>query len=199
MTLIQKPSYNIIEHENRAGGWSFLHIVRRQFQGESNWGEMYMQTVGKEWEWLCYTYELPWNPNPMNAGKSTNYKSCIEFGVYKIKVVDHVSANGRDKGWRLELLNTGHRENIQIHRAYKSMGITGCILPVHTNKIGPTNAKHKLITSDQVIQDNSVNLMHKIKSRWSDLVGGKRDLATLSMQADLPAELSPNDRITGSA
>lgn len=63
--------------------WEFLYSIRREFHGESNWGEMYMKsTDNKKWEWLCYTYELPWKANA--AGKSLNKFSRVEMGVYEL-------------------------------------------------------------------------------------------------------------------
>lgn len=47
--------------------WEFLYSARREFQRDSNWGEMHMKIAAKKWEWLCYTYELPWKANA--AGK----------------------------------------------------------------------------------------------------------------------------------
>jgi hypothetical protein len=39
--------------------WEFLYVVRCEFQGDSNWSEMYMRTTDNKWEWIFYTYELP--------------------------------------------------------------------------------------------------------------------------------------------
>ena len=103
--------------------WPFLKLIRRASTNRDRWGTLY--AIGKDGSWsqFSYTYELPWRPNA--KGKSRPYKSRIEPGTYEMMVKSH-----GPKGWRLELLNTGHRRKIQIHRAHESMYIEGCILPV---------------------------------------------------------------------
>lgn len=120
--------------------WEFLHIVRREFQGDSNWGEMHMKTTAKKWEWLCYTYELPWKADA--NGKSINQQSRVEMGVYGLNIrTDGPKRELGGKGWRLELLKTGHRTAVQIHRAAKNLYIEGCILPVHFNTLQGASIK----------------------------------------------------------
>ena len=163
--------------------WEFLYIVRREFQGDSNWGEMYMKTIAKKWEWLCYTYELPWRADA--AGKSINKQSRVKMGIYKL-----LARSDGDKGWRLQLQETGHRSAVQIHRAHSSMFIEGCILPVHFNTFQGSGIQK----GDEVIQTKSIELMGKIQSRWSTLLnsGTVTGSPTLTIAEILPAELLTN-------
>jgi hypothetical protein len=89
-----------------------------------------------------------------------NNLSRIKIGTYDLKP----RIDG-PKGWRLELNNTGHRKNIQIHRAHSSMFIQGCILPLSFNNL----SENKLTKGDPVIQTQSVGLMNKIKLRYEAL------------------------------
>lgn len=163
--------------------WEFLFMVRREFQGDSNWGEMYMKSVdNKQWEWLSYTYELPWKADA--TGRSINDHSRIEMGIYELMV-----RTDGDKGWRLELLNTRHRSNVQIHRAAPSMKIEGCILPVHFNTFQGSTIKK----GDEVIQTKSIALMDIIQSRYTNLtmkkIGNTTGRPTLTIAENLPAVL----------
>ena len=145
--------------------WDFLYIVRREYHGDNNWGEMYMQTTSKKWQWLSYTYELPWSAN--SSGKSSNNHSRIDIGVYEL--FTRTDGRGREfggKGWRLELLKTGHRGNIQIHRAATGMGTKGCILPVHFNTLRGSAIKR----GDDIIVIRSSMLMDKIQAQWAALM-----------------------------
>jgi hypothetical protein len=173
-----------------AMAWEFLYSVRREFQGDSNWGDMYMQSAdNRAWEWLCYTYELPWKADA--AGKSINKKSRVEMGVYELRVrTDGKSRDQGGKGWRLELRNTKHRDNVQIHRAAPSMYIEGCILPVHFNTLSASTIQK----GDPVIRSKSIELMDKIQSRWSTLLnsGTVTGAPTLCIAETLPAELLTN-------
>ncbi len=160
--------------------WEFIHIVRRTYQGDDNWGEMFIQTVKGAWERLCYTYELPWDvyvSGPL-SGKSKNNISRIKIGTYDLKP----RSNG-PKGWRLELQNTGHRTNIQIHRSHSSMFIQGCILPVNFNNLSAS----KLKKGDPSIQTQSIALMNKIKNRYDKMKSKKKDNPSLTIAARLPA------------
>lgn len=162
--------------------WKFLYSVRREFRGDSNWGEMYMRSADdKKWEWLCYTYELPWKADA--TGKSINSLSRVEMGIYEL----NIRSDG-NKGWRLELLKTGHRSAIQIHRAASSMYIEGCILPVHFNTFQGSDIKK----GDKVVETRSKELMDKIKVRLTNLMMGSKTTAgrpTLTIAETLPAEL----------
>ena len=106
------------------------------------------------WEFLCYSYELPWVPD--KQGKSTKSKSCIESGIYEM----YLRSDG-EKGWRLELIGTKHRTNVQVHRAHKSLYIEGCILPV--------NFQGEFKKGNKKNQDDSVALMRQIRQRYEDL------------------------------
>ena len=84
------------------------------------------------------------------------------------------------KGWRLELQNTGHRSNIQIHRAHRTMAIQGCILPVHFDDLSqsPPNV------GSNIIQTRSVALMQQIHSRYYQVHGSGK--ATVLITGLLP-------------
>jgi hypothetical protein len=169
--------------------WEFLYSVRREFQGDSHWGEMYMKTTAKRWEWLCYTYELPWKANA--AGKSINSLSRVEMGVYELSIrTDGPARNFGGKGWRLELLKTGHRGYVQIHRASPSMFIEGCILPVHFNTFqGSTIQK-----GDAIIRTQSLALMDKMQVRLTNLQNSSSTTGrpTLTIAEKLPPGLITN-------
>ena len=160
--------------------WDFLYIKRQSFQSLNNWGVLYIKTLDNSWEKLSYTYELPWQINESGAlaNKSKNSLSRIKIGSY-----DLTTRSGGPKGWRLELEPTGHRENIQIHRAHKSMTIEGCILPVHFNNF--TDSKIK--KGDAVIETQSVTLMQLIKTRHEQLAKKIKAIPHLqSQQFSLP-------------
>jgi hypothetical protein len=139
--------------------WNFLYVCRDLFYRDHGptWGDLYIRD-GVQWQWLCYSYELPWRMDKL--GHSLKRKSCIEEGTYEM----HVRTGGA-KGWRLELEGTGHRGNVQVHRAKASMGIAGCILPVHFNDFRKADLHH----GDPVIERTSISLMCKIKSRYDHL------------------------------
>lgn len=162
--------------------WDFLYSVRQEFQGDNNWGRLYIRTEDNKWEYLSYTYELPYKENQSgpNYGKTQSSQSRIKIGVYEL-----VPRSDGPKGWRLELQNTGHRQNIQIHRAHTSMFIEGCILPVHFNNFAESNIKK----GDQIIQTQSVALMNSIKTRYDLLKTGKTGNPTICISANLPPKL----------
>ncbi len=171
--------------------WEFLYMVRREFRGDSNWGEMHIKSADdKKWEWLCYTYELPWKANA--TGKSINNISRVEMGVYELNIREDGDPRlANYKGWRLELLKTAHRSNIQIHRAAKNMYIEGCILPVHFNTFQSTDIKSVIKKGDKIIEDRSKALMDKIKVRLINLMMESKKTAgrpTLTIAETLPAE-----------
>jgi len=166
--------------------WEFLYSVRREFQGDSNWGEMYMKSADNmQWEWLCYTYELPWKADM--SGKSINDHSRVEMGIYELIVrTDGRARNLGGKGWRLELLNTAHRGNVQIHRAAPNMHIKGCILPVHFNTLQASAIKK----GDEIIRTRSIALMDKIMVRLNNLlIKGRAGRPTLTIAEILPPAL----------
>jgi hypothetical protein len=136
---------------------------------------MYLAQEGSGWEWLCYSYELPWIEDA--TGKSKSSKSRIRIGTYDLKV-----RTDGNKGWRLELKGTEHRENIQVHRAHKSMYIEGCILPVHFNDFGEAGLKK----GQESIQTHSVALMNRIKARYDKLKGQNSGDPQLTIAAILP-------------
>lgn len=151
------------------------------YHGENNWGDMFIKTVDDKWEWLSYTYELPWNPDV--KGESTKEKSRIKIGTYQLKVrEDGDSRDAGGKGWRLELKKTGHRSYIQIHRAHTSMYIEGCILPVHFNSLSSTSIQK----GDIRIRTKSLELMEKIEKRYNELKKSKNGNPTLDIAAKLP-------------
>lgn len=160
--------------------WEFIFIKRQVYQGNNNWGDMYIKTASDTWEKFCYTYELPWVTfkNGVHVNKSKTNISRIKIGTYDLK-----TRNDGPKGWRLELQNTGHRTNIQIHRAHSSMFIQGCILPLNFNNY----SINKLEKGDPLIQTKSINLMNSIKSRYETLKVGKTGNPTVQIAATLPA------------
>lgn len=160
--------------------WDFIHVQRKVFQGSNNWGIMFIKTSNGRWEKLCYSYELPWKEFESGhlKGKSKNNESRIRIGNYNLN-----TRNDGPKGWRLELQGTGHRKNIQIHRAHKSMFIEGCILPVHFNNF----TEAQLSRGDAIIQTQSVSLMQNIKARYDQLSSQNNGLASLIVSANMPA------------
>lgn len=166
--------------------WEFLYMVRREFRGDSNWGEMHIKSADdKKWEWLCYTYELPWKADV--AGKSINNLSRVEMGTYELDIrEDGVPTDPKYKGWRLELLKTAHRSNIQIHRAAGNLYIEGCILPVHFNTFQGSDIKK----GDPVITARSIAIMDKIKVHLVNLImkSKKTGRPTLTIAETMPAE-----------
>ncbi len=160
--------------------WDFIHIQRQVFQSDNNWGSLYIKDSKNQWEWLCYSYELPWITfrDGSLAGKSKNSKSRIKIGSYGLK-----TRSDGAKGWRLELQSTDHRKNIQIHRAHKSMFIKGCILPVTFNNY----SRDALSKGNPAIQLQSKSLMEKIQKRHEALSAHNDGNASLMITANLPA------------
>ena len=170
--------------------WPFLYIQRQLYKGKDNWGVMHIINSNGKWEKLCHTYELPWKEYQSGAlqGKSVISQSRIKIGIYTLK-----QRFGGPKGWRLELEGTGHRENIQIHRAHRSMFIEGCILPVHFSNFDEA----KIQKGDPGIQNQSVALMQKIKDRYDDLVKKNKGSPVIEISANMPAVLrSDKARVT---
>jgi len=117
---------------------------------------------------------------PFLAGRSRNNLSRIRLGSYEL-----MPRTDGPKGWRLELQNTGHRSNIQIHRAHRSMYIEGCILPVHFN----ARSDDFLQKGAAMIQTQSVALMSMIQSRYESLSSQFSGNPALTIAATLPAQL----------
>jgi hypothetical protein len=146
---------------------------------------MLIMSLEGTWEELCYSYELPWLEDSL--GRSLKDKSRISEGIYEL-----VARSDGHRGWRLELQHTGHRENVQIHRAHKSMAIEGCILPVDfidfenraESGIGPVEQVRK---GDPKIQTRSIALMDKIQHRYEALRKAGDGNATITLGAILPA------------
>jgi hypothetical protein len=162
--------------------WDFLFVVRRLYKGADEWGRMYIKNSSDEWEFLSYTYELPWKED--RRGRSLSKKSRIKEGSYEM----NVRTDG-PKGWRLELLETGSRRNIQVHRAHKSMYIEGCILPVHFEDFvdRTTDVVSVVKKGQQVIQKRSVELMGQIRERYDQLSAIHEGSPTITLSALLPA------------
>ena len=163
--------------------WKFLYIQRQVYKGTYHWGALHIIDSKGKWEKLCYTYELPWKEyqsGPMQ-GKSIINESRIKIGKYKL-----IPRTGGPKGWRMELKGTGHRENIQIHRAHRSMFIEGCILPVHFSNF----SKAQLTKGDPLIQSQSVALINKIKARYEQLSKLTTGEPLLEISANMPAALN---------
>lgn len=170
--------------------WDFLFLVRRLYKSSDDWGKLYIRTQSGSWEFLSYTYELPWRED--SHGKSVAKKSRIKEAIYQLIV-----RTDGPKGWRLELLETGHRRNIQVHRAHRSMYIEGCILPVYFEDfIDPMHPHEKIKKGEEKIQKRSIELMKQIRQRYEQLSKGKSDRPTLVISALLPAKV---DLPSGSA
>ncbi|MEN6426753.1 MAG: DUF5675 family protein [Phycisphaerales bacterium] len=168
--------------------WRFLHVRREVFHGSFNWGTLFMRDAAAGWDELCYTYELPWRAD--ERGRSMNNVSRIELGTYEMQVRDD-----GPKGWRLELLGTGHRAHIQIHRAHQSMYIEGCILPVHFSW-DTANAPQR---GDQLIKTRSMEIMGKIKTRYENLATANTGRPTVEISAHLPPLLPARFQTTAPA
>ena len=170
--------------------WDFLLLVRDVHKSADNWGRLWIRSAnGGKWELFLYSYELPWREDPV--GRSKKGKSRIKLGTYELK-----PRSDGAKGWRLQLLGTGHRKYIQIHRAHKSMYIEGCILPVSFNEFTPSGFKE----GDAQVQTDSVALMEKLEAAYKSRLartsanasrkGGNPGWATIQITAQLPPMLS---------
>jgi len=160
--------------------WEFLTLFRRTYHGNDNWGELFTMQKNSTLEYFSYSYELPWKTfdSGLQKGKSKNNESRIAIGRYQMK-----PRNDGPKGWRLELEDTGHRSNIQLHRAHSSMFIEGCILPLTFNdRSGDTLSK-----GDTKIQNQSVTLMAKLKEKYDAMKVGKTGNPEILIAATLPA------------
>lgn len=168
--------------------WEFLTLYRGQLKAKSGWGSFYILTENDEWEFLSYSYELPWHAYTSGrlAGDSQSDISRVKVGYYELKP----RADG-PRGWRLELQKTGHRTNIQIHRAHKSMYIKGCILPIHFKNFSTS----QLTKGDKIIQSKSEDLMKKIKKRYTTLKKNKKGNAVIVITAQLPPLLDTGTKI----
>ena len=132
---------------------------------------------------------MPWKSD--EDGKSLNSVSRIKIGTYELKArKDGDKREFGGKGWRLELQNTGHRTNIQIHRAARSMRIKGCILPVHFNTLQGDSIKK----GDVRILNKSLELMDKIQVRLDSLAKSNKQKgdSSLTIAAVLPAKIVTN-------
>jgi hypothetical protein len=165
--------------------WQFLFARRRGFRSSDQWGTLFVRSPKSGWEQLSRTYELPWREDA--RGRSASGKSRIKEGEYELQV----RTDGA-KGWRLELIGTGHRQHIQIHRAHKSMYIEGCLLPVDfedfrnepASGIGPIELLKK---GDRKIQHRSIAIMEQIRLRYEEQRPGKAGNPTIVIAATLPA------------
>ena len=166
---------------DRLMSWDFIYIVRRLYHGDNNWGEMYIKNDKGKWEWLSYSYELPWVED--KQGKSKSEISRIRIGEYPATVrTDGKPRVLGGKGWRLELKNTGHRKYVQIHRASASMYIKGCILPVHFNDVSGENIRK----GDIRILNKSVEIMEKIEEYYNRIYNNKNGDPVIVISARLP-------------
>ena len=165
--------------------WQFLHVQRQMYKGKNNWGVIHIINAKGKWEKLCHSYELPWKEYQAGEleGKSVIGQSRVNIGVYALK-----ARFGGPKGWRLELEGTGHRKNIQVHRAHRSLVIEGCILPVHFSNYDESNIQK----GDAIIQSQSVALMQKIKNRHDALAKKNKGSPSLELSANMPAAHSSN-------
>lgn len=174
--------------------WPFLHLFRRTWRSSDNWGTLYMSDADGKWKRLCYTFERPWfidkqgrsHVTIVRNGKTILPGSRISEGLFELE-----ECSGGEKGWRLRLLGTRHRTNIEIHRAHKSLYIEGCILPVSFMDFRQESANGTLVKvtkGDQRITTASVQIMGQIKDRYVLLskLHAKEGHATLLIAAYLP-------------
>ncbi len=109
------------------GPWRFLYVHRLEhlkLKGVTL-GRMYVSLGENSWAFLCHSYELPLITD--NKGKTKNRVSCVTGEkTYPLRV----RTDGFRK-WRMQLLNTGHRKYVQIHRASEYITSAGCILPIN--------------------------------------------------------------------
>lgn len=172
--------------------WPLLHLFRRTWHSSDNWGTLYMSDGKGNWPRLCYTFERPWFTNQQGLSQETIVRhghhipgSRIAEGFYPL-----LERSDGKKGWRLQLGGTGHRTEIQIHRADKSMYIEGCILPVSFLDFREAAGKliHVVKRGDQAITDESVRIMAQIKDRYHSLskLHAKDGEATILIAAYLP-------------
>ena len=145
--------------KKKSMGWPLLKVQREEWLENNRWGRMYIRALPTGWDYLCYSYELPWIEDA--KGKSKKKVSRIKEGLYEMKV-----RTDGPKGWRLELLNTGHRKNIQVHRAAPNLYIEGCILPIHFRASNP----RKTPASNPKNKTESIKLMAVIKDRYDFFV-----------------------------
>ena len=110
------------------------------------------------------------------------------MGIYElvVRTDGKLRING-GKSWWLELQKTGHRHNVQIHRAAPNLYIEGCILPVHFNAFQGSAIQR----GDSIIRTKSVQLMDQIQVRLTNFLssGTTSGRPTLVIAETLPAEL----------
>lgn len=176
--------------------WEFLHLSRRTWRSGDNWGTLYMNDGSGKWERLSYTFERPWFTDEQGRSKETVVTkgghhipgSRIVEGLYELEERSH-----GPKGWRLQLLGTGHRTEIQIHRAHKSLYIEGCILPVSfmdfREDLADGKLRHVVKKGDLAITQESLKIMSQIHDRYSLLSKrhSQEGRATILISACLPA------------
>jgi hypothetical protein len=88
-----------------------ITIVRESENSKSITGSIFIND-----KFVSYTLELPYKNNENNV-------SSIPAGEYGA----FVRTDGK-RGWRLELTDTEHRENIQLHKGNRPSEIKGCVL-----------------------------------------------------------------------
>ena len=158
--------------------WEFIRVVRDELRLVMVGGKcIFARRVGSL---SGFVFLMSFLGLPFLAGRSRNNLSRIRLGSYEL-----MPRTDGPKGWRLELQNTGHRSNIQIHRAHRSMYIEGCILPVHFN----ARSDDFLQKGAAMIQTQSVALMSMIQSRYESLSSQFSGNPALTIAATLPAQL----------
>ena len=157
--------------------WDFLMVVRDKLHSdEKSWGDLFVKSLDdRRWERFSYAYELPWKVEK-TTGKSRKGESRVKLGTYAMS-----TRSDGNKGWRLELKGTGHREHIQVHRAHHSMYIEGCILPVHFSGFDDGTVNQGSMT----IEEESVKLMRKLQVMYLDRAKRRTGEPTITIAADL--------------
>ena len=202
--------------------WPFLYVWRKKWNssGPDNWGQLFiMDRAGRSWELFSYSYELPWRTG--GDGKTLNDVSCIRGGEYEM----HKETRG-NKGWRLELEGTGHRQWVQVHRARPDMYIEGCILPIDTvdfkrvvaqggrgGNLLLSAVEPGLLLMDPAavrkmrerwdlcgsVMSHSIALMGKMKERWELLKKGAKGKPTIQIRRYCPGLRGTMPDLTGSS
>ena len=202
--------------------WPFLYVWRKKWNssGPDNWGQLFiMDRAGRSWELFSYSYELPWRTG--GDGKTLNDVSCIRGGEYEM----HKETRG-NKGWRLELEGTGHRQGDLDPRARRHFNTGGCtppFVPVDIKRGGPLGGgggnlllsavEPGLLLMDPAavrkmrerwdlcgsVMSHSIALMGKMKERWELLKKGAKGKPTIQIRRYCPGLRGTMPDLTGSS